>query len=178
MTCQKFSDFSRNNIFCVLTLTLAGIVLILMFSVYFSSPLCSSFDCKSPEVRILGKLVRYPKRIGIRHFSVDQEFARAFQAIKNDEVIFSSLHIGTGLFSAKFAIERNDPFEFVFDKGLSNQPFEFVVACPTKLVYSHQCNNTESLVYWLKVQVTFVDNNNTFYTKRHIADYKKTHWRQ
>ena len=78
--------------------------------------------------------MRYPKRIGIRHFSVDQEFARAVQAIKNDEVIFSSLRIGTGLFSAKFAKERNGPFEFV-------------VACPTKLVYSHQCNNTESIVY-------------------------------
>ena len=146
MTCQKLSDFSKNNIFCVLTLTLAGFVLILMFSVYFSSPLCSSFDCKSPEIRILGKLVRYPKRIGIRNFSVDQEFARAFQAIKNDEVIFSSLHIGTGLFSAKFAIERNGSFEFVFAKE-RNGPFEFVVACPTKLVYSRQCNNTELLVY-------------------------------
>ncbi len=89
---------------------------------------------RSERVRILGEIVRYPKRIGFRKISENSE--RTFlQTLKNSEkVIYNSLLPKTGIFVAKLF------------KGSSK---EIAVLCPTEIYYNYDsgdCNRTNSSI--------------------------------
>ena len=136
MTFQEFGeDCSRRNRCCCafLTFLLLLIILIISLIVQLTNPLCIHVNCKSERVRILGEVVRYPKRIGFR--TISENSVNFLQALKNrDKVILSSLHSRTGIFVAKFL------------KGSSK---EFAVFCPTEIFYnddSEDCIRTDKSI--------------------------------
>ena len=136
MTFQEFGeDCSRRNRCCCAFMTFLLLLIILMISliVLLTNPLCIRINCKSERVRILGEVVRYPKRIGLRTISENSEtFLQALK--KSEKVILTSLHSRTGIFVAKFI------------KGYSK---EFAVFCPTDIFYnddSEDCIRTDKSI--------------------------------
>ena len=129
MTFEKYSDSRFRSTFCAVVtfVTLAAVVVVAFVTliVVFSDPVCFKFDCKSNQTQVLGKLVRYPKKFGVRKFSEERDLARARDALQRDQVVLGSLHFESGIFSAKFSRSwKNESANFR----------EFVIVCPKFLL--------------------------------------------
>jgi hypothetical protein len=133
MTVQKMS---KSSICFILTFVLIGFVVITFVSLH--SPLCLKFDCKSDRVRIVGKLVRYPSKIGIRNFLDDRQVEEAFRALNHDQVVLNSIRFEQGLFSAKSLNKTSYFFP------------EFVIVCPGYFV---QCDSNDNFNSTKSVQL-------------------------
>jgi hypothetical protein len=134
MTVQKMS---KSSTCFILTFVLIGFVVITFVSLH-SPPLCLKFDCKSDRVRILGKLIRYPSKIGIRNFLDDRQVEEAFRALNHDQVVLNSIRYEQGLFSAKSLNKTSSLFS------------EFVIVCPGYFV---QCDSNDNFNSTKSVQL-------------------------
>ena len=120
MLTEKSSTTLLRTSLCCLAAVLAIFLILAVLLVVGSNPVCFKFDCASNRTKILGKLIRYPKKIGVRKFSEDRDLARAAEALHLGQVFLRSLHFDSGLFSAKM----NDSAKFS----------EFLILCPKLLL--------------------------------------------
>jgi len=126
MSSEQNTTPCRASLCCLAALLVACLFSAAVLLVTGSNPVCFKFDCASNGTKIVGKLIRYPKKLGVRKFSEDRDLARADEALKLGRVFLRSLHFDSGLFSARMF--RNESATFS----------EFLVLCPKFLLQENR----------------------------------------